>query len=639
MNPSATGFGIHMGTRPVGNASIEIISDPSKGQNNAWIDFKATSGNLLATNDYNARLIYNNTSNILSIWSAATGAITTNFGPSGFVGIGKESTAYPLDVNGNINFSGNLYKGGVQYFGPTGPTGVAGAVGSQGAEGAQGATGATGPTGPAGAAGAQGTQGTAGVQGATGPTGPTGPAGAAGAQGTQGTAGVQGATGPTGPTGPVGAAGTNGAAGAQGATGPTGPTGPAGAAGAQGNQGTAGVQGATGPTGPTGPASSYTLGTGTAGSTGTLMLVDETTGNLFYMPINSASNSFYVSYDVLTGARALNVGGNLLAGSDYTLGSSAAPWRKLTLYGAASGGNLDDAGIYFNSNRTIAVNGSATPTLYLGGSRVYLPGSSVTSYPTANAALHVNNVGPTVGVTGGFALLGTTGTIQVSAAGNRTLAGYFAGSIWSAGGSFIASSDSRIKRNIRDLSDGQSLEALRQINPVQYTYIDVLGRGSETVTGFLAQQVKDVFPTAVSTQSDVLPNIYSLQSVTLHESTLEIQDLSESIVNSLTIGQRIQFYDATNKQYEWPIQSIINSTTIALTRSDTTEPTFDPAYPNKLFVYGTYVDDFHTLNKDYLFTINFAATQELDRQVQALKAENADLKAQIAAIKAFVNMP
>jgi hypothetical protein len=28
------------------------------------------------------------------------------------------------------------------------------------------------------------------------------------------------------------------------------------------------------------------------------------------------------------------------------------------------------------------------------------------------------------------------------------------------------------------------------------------------------------------------------------------------------------------------------------------------------------VEDFHTLNKDYLFTVNFSATQELDRMLQ-----------------------
>ena len=39
----------------------------------------------------------------------------------------------------------------------------------------------------------------------------------------------------------------------------------------------------------------------------------------------------------------------------------------------------------------------------------------------------------------------------------------------------------------------------------------------------------------------------------------------------------------------------------------------NPELNGKVFVYGKEVNDFHRLNKDYLFTINFAATQELDR--------------------------
>ena len=36
----------------------------------------------------------------------------------------------------------------------------------------------------------------------------------------------------------------------------------------------------------------------------------------------------------------------------------------------------------------------------------------------------------------------------------------------------------------------------------------------------------------------------------------------------------------------------------------------------KLFVYGTEVEDFHTLNKEYIFTLNVCATQELHRRIE-----------------------
>jgi hypothetical protein len=106
-----------------------------------------------------------------------------------------------------------------------GPQGVAGPEGPQGATGA---TGATGPTGATGATGAQGPQGEPGEQGETGLEGPEGPegpqgetgaTGAAGPTGPQGNPGTPGATGATGATGPTGPQGPQGDPGATGATG------------------------------------------------------------------------------------------------------------------------------------------------------------------------------------------------------------------------------------------------------------------------------------------------------------------------------------------------------------------------------------------------------------------------------------
>jgi hypothetical protein len=38
---------------------------------------------------------------------------------------------------------------------------------------------------------------------------------------------------------------------------------------------------------------------------------------------------------------------------------------------------------------------------------------------------------------------------------------------------------------------------------------------------------------------------------------------------------------------------------------------------DEAFVFGYSVDDFHTLNKDYIFTLNVCATQELHRRIEA----------------------
>ena len=64
-----------------------------------------------------------------------------------------------------------------------------------------------------------------------------------------------------------------------------------------------------------------------------------------------------------------------------------------------------------------------------------------------------------------------------------------------------------------------------------------------------------------------------------------------------------------------------------------------------IFCYGREVQDFHTLNKQKLFSLNFSATQEIDRQQQADKAKIAELEnkidtleSELAHIKAYLGL-
>ena len=60
--------------------------------------------------------------------------------------------------------------------------------------------------------------------------------------------------------------------------------------------------------------------------------------------------------------------------------------------------------------------------------------------------------------------------------------------------------------------------------------------------------------------------------------------------------------------------------------------TFDHPWKT-IFCYGKQVDDFHRLDKNKLFTINFSATQELDKQQQADKAKIAELENKVATLE------
>ena len=58
----------------------------------------------------------------------------------------------------------------------------------------------------------------------------------------------------------------------------------------------------------------------------------------------------------------------------------------------------------------------------------------------------------------------------------------------------------------------------------------------------------------------------------------------------------------------------------------------------KAFMYGQQISDFKTLNKDYLYTMNFAATQDLDLIVQSQQSTIGGLTNIIYNICSTLNM-
>ena len=53
---------------------------------------------------------------------------------------------------------------------------------------------------------------------------------------------------------------------------------------------------------------------------------------------------------------------------------------------------------------------------------------------------------------------------------------------------------------------------------------------------------------------------------------------------------------------------------------------------SQIFVFGSIVDDFHTLDKNAIFTIATAALQELDREYQATRLEVAALTTHVSSL-------
>jgi len=218
-------------------------------------------------------------------------------------------------------------------------------------------------------------------------------------------------------------------------------------------------------------------------------------------------------------------------------------------------------------------------------------------------------------------------------------------SIWAQNGTLNTSSDRRIKKNIRDVPDDLSLIQLRNLPCVYYDYIDPILNSEQSTIGFIAQDVKEILPSAVSLEKNIIPNeMRDLENLNWET----ITDLSGNETFKLTISDledvsgntKYRFYcsndDLIEKQLE--ITSLENEPKSFI---------FEEKYDN-LYLYGKEVDDFHILSKDKIFALNFSATQEIDKiqqeektklaaaesKITDLETENATLKAQLSGFEA-----
>jgi hypothetical protein len=176
------------------------------------------------------------------------------------------------------------------------------------------------------------------------------------------------------------------------------------------------------------------------------------------------------------------------------------------------------------------------------------------------------------------------------------------------GKTLYAFSDERIKKDITDIDDVSALETLRQIQPKRYKYIDTYKNGSKPVWGFIAQQVGSVLEYSTSKIREFIPNIYDLADVNGNTITLRTKNTSD-----LATNKRIKLYiveDNKENSYEYTITQIVNDTMFVIDETLSC---------SQAFIYGIEVDDFHTLDKNAIFTVNVAATQELDRELQEAK--------------------
>lgn len=198
---------------------------------------------------------------------------------------------------------------------------------------------------------------------------------------------------------------------------------------------------------------------------------------------------------------------------------------------------------------------------------------------------------------------------------------------------YTSASDSRIKDNIEDVPDDLALQQIRDIPCRYYTYKDIVHKGTARTIGFIAQEVKEVIPEAVSQISEYIQDEYRLLTEE-NKNWTSVNNDGSDIKYNLTISD---LSPSENSTYRFIVgdNDVDEETTLEIKVNEDGSFTFEKQW-NYVFLYGSLVDDFNVLDKQKIFAIHHAGIQELDRiqkahatEIQTLKDENTTLKSQI----------
>lgn len=186
----------------------------------------------------------------------------------------------------------------------------------------------------------------------------------------------------------------------------------------------------------------------------------------------------------------------------------------------------------------------------------------------------------------------------------------------------LTSSDARIK-NIIGLSDSkQDLQRLQQIRITDYLHKDTVQRGNKVFKKVIAQQVEEVYPEAVNKITSVIPDIYSLAQNVAYDIASKRLSITLARNYGLKTGDKVKLIHPT----EGDILAEIDAVEGNIFRVKDWHYSAD-----KIFVYGRQVNDFRVVDYEALSMLGISAIQELAKEVEALKKQNKDIKADLTA--------
>lgn len=217
--------------------------------------------------------------------------------------------------------------------------------------------------------------------------------------------------------------------------------------------------------------------------------------------------------------------------------------------------------------------------------------------------------------------------------GSNYWSGYFSSRVCAM--EFWLKSDERIKTNIQPIVN--SLERLRQIKPVTYEYKDKHQNTGQSRHGLIAQQIEPILPCCVSTQHGniyYIPDIYELCPVVKRlgdgplppasKSTMppinpdkpdpQEERYPEGTVWEITLST-VPIFQAPIKLKTYLETGVHELIIDVIHINGNIITTITPIQQDRIFVYGTPITDFKTVNYQDISILTLKAMQELDQIV------------------------
>jgi len=164
---------------------------------------------------------------------------------------------------------------------------------------------------------------------------------------------------------------------------------------------------------------------------------------------------------------------------------------------------------------------------------------------------------------------------------------------------YDVASDERIKQIIGPASGSESLALIDEIQITDYIHVDTPAQGSRLQRKVIAQQVEEVLPYAVSTNTGVVPDIYQ---------NADAADGWINLATDLKQGERVKLIHQQGHE----VLEVLE------TRASSFRVSFE-ANVEEVFVYGREVEDLRSVDYDAISMLNVSATQELYRRVRTLE--------------------